>query len=260
LTSRITFRVATDTTYRIAVDGYAFDPDHPVDEGIVHLTLSFSTASPSKPAPDWVLPDINGQIVSSTNFAGKVVLLSFWATWCEPCIAEIPDLVALHNQYASAGFTVVGVSVDDAVGGASPTALVKSFAESYQMDYPVVMSRPGSSVEFDYGGIAATPTTFIIDRHNNIVAQTVGSNAKSYYEGLIKPLLYADILMTAQSSPNGVRIAWAASPGIFVLEATEHLDSPVWQTVNTPAQLEGTNLVVTITTDRPARFYRLRVQ
>ena len=259
LTSKVTFRVTAGATYHIAVDGFAFDPE-PADAGTIQLALIFSTTSPFPSAPGWALPDINGQMVRSTNFAGKVILLNFWATWCGPCREETPDLVALHNQYASDGFTVIGVSVDDAVNSAPPSALVGSFAVGYQMNYPIVMSRPGSTVESDYGGISAIPATFIIDRQNHIVTQIVGSNTKSYYERLVKPLLYADLRTEALSSPNGSLISWPVTQASFILEASQSLSSPVWQAVNATVQTAGTNRVVTLTPIGAARFYRLRMQ
>jgi len=258
-TSKVIFRVTAGASYRIAVDGYSFDPD-PADSGAIQLTLAFSTTSPYPPAPGWTLPDINGQNVRSTDFAGKVVLLNFWATWCGPCLEETPDLVALHNQYASDEFTVIGVSVDDAFNGAPPRALVGSFAVDYQMNYPVVMSRPGSTVESDYGGISAIPATFLIDRQNNIVTHIVGSRTKSYYERLVKPLLYLNLRTEALSSPNGLRISWPVTQANFVLEGSESLISPLWQAVNATVQLVGTNRVVTLTPNSLARFYRLRMQ
>jgi len=259
LTSMITIRVTPGATYRIAVDGFAFDPD-PADAGSVRLSLSFSVTPPMHPAPAWKLPDDNGQTLSSTNFSGKVILLNFWATWCGPCVVEIPGLIALHSQYASDGFSVIGISVDDPVGGAPPRALVKSFALSHQMNYPIVLSRPGSTVESDYGGIAAIPTTFIIDRENNIVTQVVGSESRSYFERLIKPLLYTNLRTEAHLSANALRISWPITQANFILESTENLLNPLWQPANASVQVEGTNRVASLATDERARFYRLRMQ
>jgi thiol-disulfide isomerase/thioredoxin len=259
VTSKATLPVTAGTTYWIAVDGFSFDPD-PADAGTIQLSLSFSPPPPPRPAPGWALPDISGQTVYSTNFAGKVILLNFWATWCGPCVEETPDLVNLHNQYASDGFTVIGISVDNAVNGAPPTALVDSFVINNQMSYPVVMSRPGLTVEFNYGGIPAIPATFIIDRQNNIVAQIVGNHTKSYYESLVKPVLYADLRLGAEVSANGLRLSWPVTQADFVLEAAESIGSSAWQAVSATVQVEQMNRVVNLKTDSPARFYRLRMQ
>ena len=247
LTSRVVFRVTAGQTYRIAVDGFSFGPD-PADAGTIRLSLSFSTTSPFLPAPEWALPDI------------KLILMNFWATWCGPCVAETPDLIALQNQYASDGFTVVGISVDGAVNGAPPAALVQSFVTTKQVNYPVVMSRPGSAVESAYGGIPAIPATFIIDRENSIVTHVVGSQSESYYERLIKPLLYTNLRTEARFSTDGLRISWPVTQANFLLEASESLSNPVWQAANAAVQIEGTNRVATFTNDTPARFYRLRMQ
>ena len=128
------------------------------------------------------------------------------------------------------------------------------------MNYPIVMSRPASTVESDYGGILAIPATFIIDRQNKIVAQIVGSNTKSYYERLVKPLLYADLRTEVLSSPNGLLISWPVTQANFILEASQSLSSPLWQAVNATVQTAGTKRVVTLTPIGAARFYRLRMQ
>ena len=66
------------------------------------------------PAPGWVLPDMNGDLINWTCFSGKVVVVNFWATWCRDCREELPDLVALQQKYAPDGFSVIGISVDEA--------------------------------------------------------------------------------------------------------------------------------------------------
>jgi thiol-disulfide isomerase/thioredoxin len=68
----------------------------------------------AKLAPSWELKDLDGKTVHSADFAGKVVVLDFWATWCPPCRGEIPGFIALQKKYAAQGFTVIGVSVDEA--------------------------------------------------------------------------------------------------------------------------------------------------
>lgn len=127
-TSEVTFRATAGTLYQIAVDGYALSANDPAVSGTIRLSLTFSLTLPLAPA--WgPLASSDGNTLSSTNFAGDVVVLNFWATWCGPCVAEIPDLIQLHNMYAPDGLRVVGVSLDGSPDGINPPlGLVSSFA------------------------------------------------------------------------------------------------------------------------------------
>jgi len=130
----------------------------------------------------WELQDLTGKTVHSTDFAGRVVVLDFWATWCGPCRAEIPALVALQKKYEKQGLTVVGISVDEA--GAAP---VNAFVQRTGINYPVVLAD--ERVQQAFGGIEAIPTIFIIDRQGRLAAKHVGLTGEGDLEGEIKPLL-----------------------------------------------------------------------
>ena len=258
-TSRAEFSVTAGTTYYVAVDGYSFD-GITASTGSIRLALSFSVTKPVIPAAGWVLPDVNGQSISSTNFNGKVVLLNFWATWCGPCIAEIPDLIGLHNKYSQDGFSVVGVSVDSSVNGGPPTSLVSAFLATHQINYPVAMSRPGSSIELDYGGISSIPATFIVDRDNRIVHSLIGSRTQPFFETLVKPLIYSNLRARAGLASNNLQLSWPVTEATVVIEATDSLTTPNWQPISITPQVEGTNKVVSLQNTGTNRFYRLRVQ
>ena len=86
-------------------------------------------------APEFALPDMSGQQLRLSNYRGKVVLLDFWATWCEPCREEIPHFVDLQNKLSDQGFQIIGVSMDD---GPEP---VRDFYRQFKMNYPVVMGN-----------------------------------------------------------------------------------------------------------------------
>jgi thiol-disulfide isomerase/thioredoxin len=109
---------------------------------------------------------LDDRAISSDSFRGKVTIVNFWATWCPPCRAEIPDLVALQKKYGDR-LQIIGVSQDE--GG---TEVVKRFAAEHQMNYPIVMMTPELNQAFP--GIAALPTSFIIDREGRIVQKHVG--------------------------------------------------------------------------------------
>lgn len=146
-----------------------------------------SRAEPAgKAAPDWQLSDVNGKPLKLADFKGKVVVLDFWATWCPPCRAEIPGLVALQKKYADQGLSVIGVSVDE-----QGPKVVKPFIERFAINYPVVMGN--EKVLTDYGGITAIPTTFVIDRQGNVVATHQGYTDQATFESEVRPLLAARV-------------------------------------------------------------------
>jgi len=117
-------------------------------------------------APALIARDLDGREVTLASLRGKVVLVNFWATWCGPCRAEIPDLIALQEKYRDR-LQVIGISQDEA-----PPDLVRKFAADHRMNYPVVMSTP--EIERMFPGIAALPTSFIVDRESRIVQKHVG--------------------------------------------------------------------------------------
>ncbi len=139
-------------------------------------------APDSKTAPSFTLQDLNSKQVSLSDFKGKVVILDFWATWCPPCVKEIPHFVELYEQYKDQEFTIVGISLDR-----QGVSVVKPFVQKYQVNYPILMTD--SQVDKAYGGIASIPTTFIIDSAGNIRHKYIGYRDKAVFETDIKALL-----------------------------------------------------------------------
>ena len=133
------------------------------------------------PAPDFSLTDLTGQPITLAANRGKVVILDFWATWCEPCKTEIPHFVDMQNRYAGQGLQVIGVSMDD---GEKP---VRDFQQQFKMNYPVVMGT--AKLAESYGGILGLPITFVIDRQGRIYKRHVGQTEPSVFEGEIRKLL-----------------------------------------------------------------------
>jgi thiol-disulfide isomerase/thioredoxin len=119
-----------------------------------------------KPAPAFSMKDLSGRDISPASLRGKVVIVNFWATWCGPCRAEIPDLVALQEKYKDT-LQVIGISEDEA-----GVEVVKRFAEEHHINYPVAMTTP--EIEKLFPGISALPTSFILDRDSRIVQKHVG--------------------------------------------------------------------------------------
>ncbi len=118
------------------------------------------------PVPAVHLTDLDGKPISSADWRGKVTLVNFWATWCPPCRAEIPELIKLQDKYRDQ-LQIVGISEDDA-----PPEVVRAFVTANRMNYPVAMTTP--EVEKAFPGVAALPTTYVIDKHGNVVQRHVG--------------------------------------------------------------------------------------
>ncbi len=150
--------------------------------GLFALSPTLIAAADSGPAPAWSLKDVNGKTVKSSDFKGKVVILDFWATWCPPCVAEIPHFITLQDKYSKKGVTFIGASVDE--DGAKS---VVPFMERAKINYPIVLST--EDVADKYGASEAIPTTIVIDRKGNIVSRTVGSMDPAALEKEIQSLL-----------------------------------------------------------------------
>jgi thiol-disulfide isomerase/thioredoxin len=128
-----------------------------------------------------VLNDLEGKAVSLAEAKGKVVLLNFWATWCGPCRAEIPDLVDLQKRYADKlEIIALATQEDDA-------DQVRRFVLHSGINYRVAMAP--DDVVREYGGIAALPTSFVIDAQGRVVQKHVGLNDPTLYERELKAML-----------------------------------------------------------------------
>ena len=119
-----------------------------------------------KPAPSFSVTTLDGQRISMESLRGKVVLVNFWATWCPPCRAEIPDLVALQAKYADT-LVVLGLSEDEGSADA-----VRRFAEQFNINYPIAMVTPDIGKLF--AGVNGLPTTFVVDPQGRMVQKHVG--------------------------------------------------------------------------------------
>jgi thiol-disulfide isomerase/thioredoxin len=115
---------------------------------------------------DVTMTDVDGRRISTADLKGKVVIVNFWATWCPPCRAEIPDLVALQQKYRDQ-LLIIGISDDD-----DPPAVVKKWAVEHKVNYPIVMSTPELRKVFT--GVSALPTSFIVSRDSRVMIRHVG--------------------------------------------------------------------------------------
>jgi peroxiredoxin len=133
-------------------------------------------------APDFTLPDIDGRSISLADFKGKVVVVNFWATWCPPCRAEVPDFVRMQAKYRDRGLAIVGLSLD--AGGARD---VRPFVEEHDVNYAMLLAN--DEVARRYGGIVGIPTSFVVDRRGTIVKRFVGYTDPRVWESTVEGLL-----------------------------------------------------------------------
>lgn len=151
------------------------------DAGIPAAAAVSSTPSDGTPAPDFALKTTDGKVIKLSDFRGKVVIVDFWATWCPPCRAEIPDFIKLYSNYKDKGFQMLGISLDQ--GGLND---VIPFMKKYGINYPIMLGN--DEVVAAYGGIRGIPTTFVIDKKGNVRAAFEGYRPASVFESLVQKL------------------------------------------------------------------------
>jgi thiol-disulfide isomerase/thioredoxin len=121
-------------------------------------------------------------IVTSKDFAGKVLLVNFWATWCPPCRKEIPALIKIQAKYKDKGFSVIGISMDE--GGRK---VVANFVDKLKVNYPVFIGD--AKIGRGFGGVMGIPVSFLVDRHGNLLKRLDGYVSENVLEGELAKLL-----------------------------------------------------------------------
>ena len=149
-------------------------------------TIFFMSISPADAAtkmPEFALKSVrDGSVVKSSAFAGKVLYIIFFATWCPPCVEEVPVLIDLQKRLAESGFTVIGFAVDQ-----KGIDRVRSFVKAKNINYPVLMADLQTNMNF--GGIYTIPASFLVNRSGNVVKSYVGYVEHSVLEKDINSLL-----------------------------------------------------------------------
>ncbi len=131
------------------------------------LAAGQAQARDKMPLPHFALPSaVDGKLVDSDAHKGQVMLVNFFATWCEPCRQEIPSFVKMQQDLADKGFTFIGLSVDQS------SVAVAKLVTRLGINYPVAMADTQVSREF--GGIIGVPTSFLVDRSGMVVKQYIG--------------------------------------------------------------------------------------
>ena len=112
---------------------------------------------------------LDGKIASLSDYSGKVILVDFWATWCDPCKAEIPELIKLQNELGAKGFVILGVSMDEEASEVSP------FAKAAKINYPVILN--GGERAPKGWIVPGLPTAYLIGRDGKTLKRLFGSKS-----------------------------------------------------------------------------------
>jgi len=118
-------------------------------------------------APAFTIENLRGGDVTLADYKGKLVLLNFWATWCAPCLKEMPSMEKLWQKYKEQGLVVVAVSVDEGY-----KKRIQTFLKLYDLSFPVLLD-PESEVS-DLYKVSGIPASFLIDRNGKIISRLVG--------------------------------------------------------------------------------------
>jgi len=146
---------------------------------ILFVLLFIVSAPVLAESPDFSLPDTNGKIHHLSDYRGKWVVLNYWATWCPPCLEEIPELEDFYTAHHKRDAVVVGINYEEV-----DTAYLKSFIEENMISYPVLradLNRPPV-----FGRLLGLPTSFIVSPEGKLVKSKVGTVDRAFLEDVIK--------------------------------------------------------------------------
>jgi len=132
--------------------------------------------------PQFTLRDLNGSTVRLRAYRGKVVLINFWATWCPPCRAEMPDLIRLQREYASHGLQIIGITYPP-----ETKTRVQRFARSLKVNYPIILGT--RQIRARFSSEETLPLTVVIDRDGKVTDIISGILLPEEFDEKIKPLL-----------------------------------------------------------------------
>lgn len=144
----------------------------------VLLLLCFVVLSGTAYGQGFSLTDTHGKTHHLADYKGKWVLVNFWATWCPPCLRELPDLVALYDAHRNKDLEVIGIAMEY-----QSADYVKQFADSMMVSYPIVLGNERIASQF--GTIQGLPTTYLFNPKGEMVAYNVGALTRQAVESYI---------------------------------------------------------------------------
>lgn len=162
---------------------------------LITPVTSVTKSNNQKVASNFSWVDKDGTTKSLADYKGKTVMVNFWATWCPPCRAELPDIVKLRNELGPKGFEVIGISVSERVPpGKTVVQLLEEFMSANKMEYPMLYlqvdneanMKVTSELTTAYGGISGIPSTFIVDKNGNITQNFVGGQSGETFKKAIE--------------------------------------------------------------------------
>jgi thiol-disulfide isomerase/thioredoxin len=167
---------------RLAVIGLAGCTQHPTSPP-PPKTAVVAAGEIGSHFPEFSVKDLEGHEVSSVDLHGKVTLIDFWATWCQPCKQEMPGYQKLADRYGSQGFAVVGFKFDTMMDMEDP----EKFAKQIGVRYPLAVAS--DELKQKFGGIEGLPTTLLYDRQGVLRKKVIGFEYTEAFESALKLLL-----------------------------------------------------------------------
>ena len=161
--------------------------------GVAWLTRGhFEPVVAGHHAPEFLVTTLDDQSVGLDHYQGKVVLLNVWATWCAPCLEEMPSMERLYQQLSGADFEILAVSVDFPVEGGAPVEALESFARELDLSFPILYSPPGTPESIqEIFQTAGVPESFLIGKDGVIYRRVAGPtawDAPQYREQILRLL------------------------------------------------------------------------
>jgi len=130
---------------------------------------------------DFTLKDLQGKTHKLSDYRGKWVIVNYWATWCPPCLEEIPDLSDFHDKHKDKDAVVLGINNEEL-----PLAKLTDFSESYLVSYPILPAPRNASASYMLGPVPALPTTYIVSPAGRVMARQVGPLTSEMIESFMK--------------------------------------------------------------------------